>query len=116
MGRGGEILVLLAVENVGSNQVDLGVTVLARLGGRHVHDLARTALNDNEAVLAQSRALHGEGERSAGIGRVELELMLLRKQVSGCCLRFDLESKVLVVVVGDGTVLDWGTVLGQKSH
>lgn len=76
VGRGGEILVLLAGEDVEGNEMDLGVTVLARLGGGHVDDLAGTALDHNEAVLAQGRALHGVGERRAGIGGVELELML----------------------------------------
>jgi hypothetical protein len=33
---------LLVGEDVGGNQVDLGVTVLSSLGGRHVDDLAGT--------------------------------------------------------------------------
>lgn len=63
------------------------MTVLARLGGGHVDDLAgtackipglisagrwtkgeRRALHDDVAVLAKGRALHGEGGGSPSIG------------------------------------------------
>ena len=47
VGRGAEIFELLAGEDVDSDKVDLGVAVLASLGGGHVHDLARPALDDN---------------------------------------------------------------------
>jgi hypothetical protein len=50
---------LLVGEDVNSDKMDLGVTVLASLGGRHVDDLAGTALNDDVAVLAKGRALKG---------------------------------------------------------
>ena len=75
---------------IDGDQVDLGVTVLAGLGGRHVDDLARAAwggewvcvvvtrrtrtesetltLDDDVAVLAKGRALHGEGVRGPGRG------------------------------------------------
>ena len=43
VGRRGQILQLLAREQVDGDQVDLGVTVLAGLGGRHVDDLAGAA-------------------------------------------------------------------------
>lgn len=76
VGGRAEILKLLASEDVNGDKVDLGVTVLAGLGGRHVHDLAGTALDDDEAVLSQSRALHRVSGRSTGIGRVEGVLML----------------------------------------
>lgn len=81
MGRGGEILELLAGENVDGDQVDLGMTVLSSLGGRHVNDLARAALDDDVTVLAQSRALHREGQRRAGVGRLEGVLMLERGKI-----------------------------------
>lgn len=74
--RRAKLLELLAVENVGGNKMDLGVTVLASLGGRHVDDLARTTLDADEPVLAQGRALHGVGQRRTGVSRVEFELML----------------------------------------
>ena len=76
VGRGAEIFVLLAGEDVEGDQMDLGVTVLASLGSRHVDDLAGTALDDYETVLAQGRALHGIGRRRTGVGRVEGVLML----------------------------------------
>jgi hypothetical protein len=60
VGGGGDIFVLLTSEDVNTDQVDLGVTVLASLGGAHVDDLAGTARDDDESVLAEGRALHGE--------------------------------------------------------
>jgi len=56
--------------------MDLGVTVLACLGGGHVNDLAGAAFDHNEAVLAQSRTLHGVGGGRASIGAVEGVFML----------------------------------------
>jgi hypothetical protein len=51
---------LLASEDVNSDKMDLGVTVLTSLGGGHVDDLARTALDDDVTVLTKSRALKGD--------------------------------------------------------
>ena len=62
--------------HVDSDKVNLGVTVLARLGGGHFDDLARAVLDDDEAVLPQSRALHWVGEGGTGIGALEGVLML----------------------------------------
>lgn len=76
VGGGGEILKLLAGEDIGGDKVNLGVTVLSSLGGRHVNDLAGTVLDHNVAVLAQSRALHGESERGSGISRLEGDIVL----------------------------------------
>lgn len=61
MGGGAKIFELLLGEEVESDEMDLGVAVLARLGGRHVYDLARAALDNDVSALAQSRALHGDG-------------------------------------------------------
>ena len=80
VGRWTEIFQLLRGEDVDGDQVDLGVTVLARLGGGHFDNLARTVLDDNEAVLPQSRALHGVRGRGTGIGALECVLMLHEKQ------------------------------------
>lgn len=76
VGGGGQILELLASEDINGNDVDLGVTVLASLRGGHLDDLAGTALNDDVTVLPQGRALHGEGGRRAGIGRLEGNVVL----------------------------------------
>lgn len=57
--------------------MDLSVTVLASLGGRHVDDLAGAALDHDVTVLAQSRALHGEGGRRTGVGGLEGHVMLI---------------------------------------
>jgi len=78
--RGGrQVFVLLVGEDVERDKMDLGVSVLASLGSRHVDNLAGAALNDDVTVLTQSRALHREGQRSAGIGRIEGNIMLLMR-------------------------------------
>lgn len=58
--------------------MDLGVTVFASLGCRHIDDLAGTVLDHNEAVLSQGRALHWESSRGASIGRLEGVFMLFK--------------------------------------
>jgi len=75
--RRAKLLELLAVENVGGNKMDLGVTVLASLGGRHVDDLTRAVLDDDVTALSQSRALHRVGRRRTSIDAVEGHLMIL---------------------------------------
>lgn len=79
VGGGREIFVLLASEDIGGDKMDLGVTVLAGLGGGHVDDLAGAALDHDEPVLTQSRALHREGKRRAGIGGLEGNIVLLSR-------------------------------------
>jgi hypothetical protein len=76
VGGGAEIFELFAGEDVKSNEMDLRVAVLASLGGGHVDNLARTALDDDEAVLPQGRTLHRVGGRRAGIDRLEGVVML----------------------------------------
>lgn len=76
MGGRAQILELLAGEDVDGDKVDLGVTVLASLGGRHVDNLAGAALDHDEAVLAEGRALHGESGRRTGVRRLEGVFML----------------------------------------
>ena len=78
MGRWAQLLKLLLGEDINGDQVDLGVSVLAGLGGRHVDDLAWAVLDADEAVLSQGRTLHWVGGGRAGIGRVEGVLMLKR--------------------------------------
>lgn len=89
MGGGAEIFKLLGSEDVNGNQMDLGVTVLSGLGGGHLDNLAGTVLDDDEAVLPQSRALHGEGGGGTGIGALEGVLMLramCQYLVYKCCM------------------------------
>lgn len=71
-----QIFELLASEDINGNNVDLGVTVLSSLGGRHFDDLAGATLDDNVSVLPQSRALHGEGRGRASVGGLEGVFML----------------------------------------
>jgi hypothetical protein len=76
VGGGAELFKLLGGEDVDGDQVDLGVTVLASLGGGHLDNLARAVLDNDETVLPQSRALHGVGGGGTGIGALEGVLML----------------------------------------
>jgi len=76
VGGRAQILELLAGEDVDSDEMDLGVTVLSSLGGGHVNNLAGATLDHNEAVLAQGGALHGVGRRGTGVDGVEVVLML----------------------------------------
>lgn len=76
MGRRRQIFQLLAGEDVDGNDVDLGVAVLAGLGGRHFDDLAWASLDEDVAVLPQGGTLHGEALGGAGIDTVEGDVML----------------------------------------
>lgn len=87
VGRWGQVLQLLASEDINGDQVDLGVTVLAGLRGRHVDNLAWAVLNHNVAVLPQCRALHGERGGGASIGAVEGVLMLWGKIIESAIYR-----------------------------
>lgn len=71
VGGWGQILHLLLGEDIGGNQVDLGVTVLTSLGGGHVDDLTWTTLDDNETVLSQSGTLHWVSQGGTGISLLE---------------------------------------------
>jgi len=76
VGGWAEFFKFLLGEDIGGNKMDLGVTVLSGLGGRHVDDLARAALDADETALSQSRTLHRIGRGRTGIGRLEGVLML----------------------------------------
>lgn len=67
VGRWRQILQLLAGENVNGNQVHLGVAVLTGLGGGHVDNLTRSALDDNVTVLSQRRTLHWVGQGGTSV-------------------------------------------------
>ena len=81
MGGRRQVFQLLAGEDVDGNDVDLGVAVLARLGGGHFDDLAGTTLDHDVAVLPQGRALHREGGRGTSVGALE-GVFMLRQSVS----------------------------------
>jgi len=72
-----DIFHFFAGEDVYGDEVDLGVSVLASLGGGHLDNLAGAALNDDVPVLTKGRALHGESERGSGGGLVKVVLVLL---------------------------------------
>jgi len=65
----------LTSENIEGNHVDLGVTVLASLGGGHLNNLAWPVLDHYKSTLAKGRALHGEGGRSPRIPLVEIKII-----------------------------------------
>lgn len=75
--RGRDVFVLTTREDVRSDKMDLGVTVLAGLRGRHVDNLAWTALDHDVTVLTQGRALLGVGHRSTGVGGLEVDVLSL---------------------------------------
>ena len=78
MGGGAKIFELLASEDVNSDKMDLGMSVLAGLRGAHFDNLAGAVLDAHETVLAKRRALHRVGGRCARIGALEGVLMLCR--------------------------------------
>jgi hypothetical protein len=86
VGGRAQLFQLLASEDVNGDQMDLGVAVLARLGGGHFDDLAGTVLDDDEAVLPQCRALHGVRSGGTGIGALERVLMLYMMRLA--CARW----------------------------
>lgn len=63
---------LFTRKNIDAYEMDFGVTVFTSLRGRHFDDLARASLQHDEAVLAQSRALHGEGGGRARVDGLEV--------------------------------------------
>ena len=81
MGRWAQLFKLLAGEDVDGDEMDLGVTVLAGLGGGHVDNLAGAILDHDEAVLAEGRALHGVSGRRAGVNRLEGVVMLYERRL-----------------------------------
>jgi hypothetical protein len=80
VGRWRQILKLLASEDVKGNKMNLCMTMLSRLGGRHVDNLARTSFDDNVPILPQGRTLHWKGRRRTSIGAVESMFMLYQRE------------------------------------
>jgi hypothetical protein len=81
VGRWRQILKLLAGEDIKGNKMNLCVTMLSRLGGGHVDNLARTSFDDNMPVLPQGRTLHWKSRRRTSIGAFESVLMLYERAV-----------------------------------
>jgi len=63
-----DIFQFFTSEDIDGYEMDFRVAMLPGFGGGHVHDLAGTALDDDVTVLAECRALHGEGEGGPGTG------------------------------------------------
>ena len=76
VGGRAQFFQLLAGEDVNGNKMDLGVTVLSSLGGRHIDDLAGAVFDHNETILTESGTLHRKGGGSTGIGALKGMLML----------------------------------------
>ena len=106
VGGRAKILKLLASEDVNCNKMDLGVAVLAGLGCAHFDNLARAALDDDEAVFAERRALHRVCSGSTGIGALEGVLMLIRKLV----------SKTWKELAGANAPDRWGKCAGEGGN
>ena len=77
VGRGGQILNLLVSEDINCDEMALGMSVLASFGGGDVNDLARAVLDDDVSVFADRTSLHGEGLGGAGIGGLEVNVVML---------------------------------------
>jgi len=75
VGGWADVFKFLTGEDVEGDHVDLGVAVLASLGGGHLNNLAWPVLDHNESSLTQGRALHGEGGRSPRISLVEIKII-----------------------------------------
>jgi len=84
VGGWAQVFELLASEDVNGNKMDLGVTVLASLGGGHFDNLARAVLDHNVTVFAKSRTLHGVGGRGTGVGALKGVLLMLSVVGHGC--------------------------------
>ena len=65
-----DALKLLRRENVDTDEVALGSTVLSYLGLGHIHDLARAALDHKEPTLAGRTGLDGGAVSSTRVGRI----------------------------------------------
>jgi hypothetical protein len=88
VGGRAQLFELLVGEDVDGDQVDLGVPVLAGLGGGHFDDLAGTVLDDDKAVLPQGRTLDGVGHGGTGIGALKGVLMLYTMPLVCCSMNF----------------------------
>merc|ERR1719273_2698454 len=75
MGRWTNVLILSVSEDIQGDQVDLGVAVLAGLGGGHLHNLAGTTLDHDKSTFTESRTLHRISGGCSGIGRGEIEII-----------------------------------------
>lgn len=71
-----KIFVFIAGEDIRGDDMNLGVTMLARLGGTHLLNLARTVLDKNMSIFPQGGALHWISQRSSSIGTLESVFML----------------------------------------
>lgn len=61
MGGWAQLLELLSGEDIDGDQMNLCVSVLSSLGGRHVHNLTWAVLDADETVLSQGGTLHWVG-------------------------------------------------------
>lgn len=78
VSRGAEIFELLSGEDINSDKMNLGMSVLSSLRGAHLYDFARALFDANETILAKRRALHGIGGGGASIGALEGVVILYR--------------------------------------
>jgi len=82
MGGRTNIFQFLASKDIDSDEMDLGMAMLSRLGRGHFHNLARTTFYDDVTIFTESRTLNGIGSRRAGT-------RLLKRLVVALILRHD---------------------------
>ena len=88
-----------ARENVNPHQVDLGMTMLASLGGGHLHHTARTTLDDDVATFTKGRALHGKGQGGISIGllsKVSISSSMVDSINDGCFVEGEKSGEMFV--------------------
>ena len=63
--------------HIDGDEMDFGVTVFSGLGGRHVNDFARSALDDDVSVLPDDHRMEGDqvffGLNSVGKAHLKAE-------------------------------------------
>jgi hypothetical protein len=128
VGGRAQVLELLAGEDVDGDKMDLGMAVLAGLGGGHLDNLAGAVLDHHEAVLAQGGALHRVRGRGTGVGALEGVALMLGRSADGSwcvgrgqarnfgeCMTRRLVQQTqhtYLGVVGHGEARPWGSVEG----
>mmetsp|Transcript_9989 Transcript_9989/g.28109 ORF Transcript_9989/g.28109 Transcript_9989/m.28109 type:complete len:236 (+) Transcript_9989:136-843(+) len=82
VGRGAQVLALLAREDVERHDVGLGVAVLPRLRGGDLGDLARVPLDHHVGALPELSGLLGVHVRGPGVGGLEGRVVMFLRHRS----------------------------------
>jgi len=111
--RRAQIFILLAREDVETDEMHLRMTVLARLGRRHFDHLARTRLDHDVAVLAQRRTLHRIRGGRAGIAALKFGVITFHLCIVALLFVL-LLSLIKHTIEGGRAALDDDVLLGRR--